>query len=217
MIGTAISRNTLILGLFAIGAAAALALTQQATETRVFCNRQRALAQALAQVMPPARHDNRLREDRITVTDEHLGPGPKTLYRARRHGEPTGLVLQATAPDGYGGDIDLLVGLDRAGTVLGVRVIPPHHETPGLGDGIERRKSDWIVAFNGTSLARPDAAGWAVKKDGGVFDAFSGATITPRAVIGAVHRALLYFQTHHDSLFQRPSASGTTSPRCHGE
>jgi electron transport complex protein RnfG len=217
VIGTAISRNALILGLFAIGAAAALTLTQQATETRVFCNRQQALADTLAQVMPPARHDNRLREDRITVTDERLGPGPKALYRARRHGQPAGVVLQATAPDGYGGAIDLLVGLDRAGTVLGVRVIPPHHETPGLGDGIERRKSAWIVAFNGTSLARPGTGGWAVKQEGGVFDAFSGATITPRAVIGAVHRALLYFQAHRDSLFQRPSTSAAAGPRCHGE
>lgn len=210
MIAKAVTRNALILGVFAIGTAAALALTQKATESRVLCNRQQALAETLAQVMPPARHDNPLREDRVTVSDPRLGPGTHTLYRARQQGEPSGLVLEATAADGYGGDIPLIVGVDTRGKVLGVRVVPPHHETPGLGDDIERRKSDWILAFDGTSLERPYSAGWAVKKDGGRFDAFTGATITPRAVVGAVHNALLYFNARGAALFQLPATASET-------
>src|SRR5690606_33294119 len=97
-----------------------------------------------------------------------------------------GAVLEAVAPDGYGGNIALLVGVTVDGTITGVRVVLPHNETPGLGDKIETRKSGWILGFNGRSLDNTDAQGWAVKKDGGEFDAFTGATITPRAVVGAV-------------------------------
>tara|TARA_R110001606_G_scaffold74778_3_gene173249 strand:+ start:11357 stop:12001 length:645 start_codon:yes stop_codon:yes gene_type:complete len=205
VISGAVVRNAVILGLFALGASGLLALTHQATQERVTCNRQAALSTALAQVMPAQRHDNRLREDAIRVSDPRLGPGEKTLYRARLNGEARGVVVEATAPDGYGGAIDLLIGVARDGRVLGVRVVPPHHETPGLGDAIERRKSDWIESFQGHSLRQPDTDGWAVHKDGGVFDAFSGATITPRAVIKAVHRALLYLRDQDGTLFTRPA------------
>ncbi|SOC07259.1 electron transport complex protein RnfG [Alloalcanivorax xenomutans] len=210
MIGQAITRNAVILGLFAIGTAATLALTNQATRQRVECNRQAALADALAQVMPPARHDNPLLDDSITVTDPLLGHGEHHIYRARLGGEASGAVLEAVAPDGYGGDIRLIVGVDRDGTVLGVRVVPPHNETPGLGDNIEIRKSDWILGFNGTSLEQPSASGWAVKKDGGRFDSFTGATITPRAVVSAVHGALRYYQAHGDEVFKAPAQAQTT-------
>ncbi|KAF0806838.1 electron complex protein rnfG [Alcanivorax xiamenensis] len=210
MIGQAITRNAVILGLFAIGTAATLALTNQATRQRVECNRQTALADALAQVMPPARHDNPLLDDSITITAPLLGHGEHPLYRARLGGEASGAVLEAVAPDGYGGDIRLIVGVDRDGTVLGVRVVPPHNETPGLGDNIEIRKSDWILGFNGASLEQPSASGWAVKKDGGQFDSFTGATITPRAVVSAVHGALRYYQAHRDEVFEAPAQARTT-------
>ncbi len=210
MIRQAITRNAVILGLFAIGTAAALALTNQATLPRVECNRQNALIQSLAQVMPDDQHDNVLINDRIAVRDPLLGNGAQTVYRALKDGAPSGVVLEATAPDGYGGAIDLIVGVDTDGRVLGVRAVPPHNETPGLGDKIERRKSDWITRFNGRSLTNPDDAGWAVKKDGGRFDSFTGATITPRAVVGAVHRALLYFRDHKKQVFQAPSTNDTT-------
>ncbi|AFT71232.1 Electron transport complex, RnfABCDGE type, G subunit subfamily [Alloalcanivorax dieselolei B5] len=210
MIGQAITRNAVILGLFAIGTAATLALTNQATRQRVECNRQSALADALAQVMPPARHDNPLLDDSITVTDPLLGHGEHQLYRARLGGEASGAVLEAVAPDGYGGDIRLIVGVDHDGTILGVRVVPPHNETPGLGDNIEIRKSDWILGFNGASLEQPSTPGWAVKKDGGRFDSFTGATITPRAVVSAVHGALRYYQAHGDEVFKTPAQAQTT-------
>ncbi|HCE41269.1 MAG TPA: electron transport complex subunit RsxG, partial [Alcanivorax sp.] len=129
---------------------------------------------------------------------------------ARRDGAPGGAVLEATAPDGYGGAINLIVGVDMDGRVLGVRAVPPHNETPGLGDKIERRKSDWILSFNGKSLDNPAPDGWAVKKDGGRFDSFTGATITPRAVVTAVHRALRYFNAHRDDLFAAPALPHNT-------
>lgn len=209
MIRQAVTRNALILGLFAIGTAAALALTNQATLPRVECNRQRALIDSLAQVMPGDHHDNVLINDRLEVRDPRLGPGARSIYRARRGGEPSGAVLEVTAPDGYGGAIDLIVGVDADGRVLGVRAVPPHHETPGLGDKIERRKSDWITTFNGRSLKNPEIDGWAVKKDGGAFDSFTGATITPRAVVNAVHRGLLYFRDHRRELLRTPPADNT--------
>lgn len=205
MMRYAITKNAVILSLFAIGTAAALAITNELTIGRVECNKQAALMTSLNEVMPHARHDNDLLADRITVTDPLLGRNGHHLYRARLDGAPSGAVLEATAPDGYGGNIALIVGVDTQGTVQGVRVVPPHNETPGLGDKVETKKSDWIYTFNGLSLGNPDSSGWAVKKDGGQFDSFTGATITPRAVVSAVHRALQYFDANHTAVFEAPS------------
>jgi Na+-translocating ferredoxin:NAD+ oxidoreductase subunit G len=124
------------------------------------------------------------------------------VYRARRNGETIAIVIAPVAPDGYSGSIRLLVGIDREGRVLGVRVTA-HKETPGLGDAIDKRKSPWILGFDGKSLQDPPAARWAVRKDGGDFDEFTGATITPRAVVGAVAGALVYFERHRDELLAR--------------
>ena len=205
MMRYAITKNAVILSLFAISTAAALAITNELTIGKVECNKQAALMASLNEVMPHDRHDNDLLADRITVSDPLLGRDGHHIYRARQDGEPNGAVLEATAPDGYGGNIALIVGVDMQGKVQGVRVVPPHNETPGLGDKIETKKSDWIYGFNGLSLGNPADAGWAVKKDGGQFDSFTGATITPRAVVGAVHRALQYFDANQTAVFEAPS------------
>ncbi|KZY21170.1 electron transport complex subunit G [Alcanivorax sp. HI0035] len=199
------TKNAVILSLFAISTAAALAITNELTIGKVECNKQAALMASLNEVMPHDRHDNDLLADRITVSDPLLGRNGHHIYRARQDGEPNGAVLEATAPDGYGGNIALIVGVDMQGKVQGVRVVPPHNETPGLGDKIETKKSGWIYGFNGLSLGNPADAGWAVKKDGGQFDSFTGATITPRAVVGAVHRALQYFDANQTAVFEAPS------------
>lgn len=201
MMRYAITKNAVILSLFAIGTAAALAVTNELTISKVDCNRQAALMRSLNEVMPHDQHDNDLLADRITVSDPLLGRREHHIYRARLAEQASGAVLEATAPDGYGGNIALIVGVTADGTVKGVRVVPPHNETPGLGDSVETRKSDWIFSFDGRSLSNPGENGWAVKKDGGEFDSFTGATITPRAVVGAVHRALKYFDANGDSLF----------------
>jgi Na+-translocating ferredoxin:NAD+ oxidoreductase subunit G len=213
MIRDAITRNSLVLSLFAISTAAVLALTNLGTLEQIQCNRALSLKSSLLEVIPADRFDNALLTDAIVVTDPLLGRGEHTVYRARLNGEPSGLVLQATAPDGYGGAIRLLVGVDMQGILTGVRVIAPHNETPGLGDGIEARKSDWILGFSGHALGNPDDKGWAVKKDGGIFDAFTGATITPRAVVGAVQRSLQYVANEQNRLFDSP-ATVTSTETC---
>jgi electron transport complex protein RnfG len=112
-----------------------------------------------------------------------------------------GVILPATARDGYSGDIELLVGVTADGKIAGARVVS-HKETPGLGDGIDTRKSPWILSFDGRSLQAPLQPQWTVKKDGGAFDQFTGATVTPRAVVAAIRRTLEYQALHRDRLFE---------------
>jgi electron transport complex protein RnfG len=109
-------------------------------------------------------------------------------------------IFNSIAPNGYSGKIHLLVGVFADGSVAGVRAVK-HSETPGLGDAIETQKSDWIFSFNDRSLSSPVPSNWLVKKDGGDFDQFTGATITPRAIVLAVKNTLLYYQQNADSIF----------------
>jgi electron transport complex protein RnfG len=120
-------------------------------------------------------------------------------------------IIPVTAPDGYSGDIELIVGVNADGSIAGVRVLS-HKETPGLGDKVDLRKSDWILGFNGRSLNNPELAGWAVRKDKGVFDQFTGATITPRAVVAATLRALQFADAHSKTLFARPGDAKDAGP-----
>ncbi len=214
MISEAVRRNTAILSLFAVATAGVLAFTHEGTRSQIACNRQQALQASLREVMPAERHDNVLRRDYIRDEDARLGGENQRIYRGRDNGEPAGAVMEVTAPDGYGGPIDLLVGVNQAGTITGVRVVPPHNETPGLGDKIETSKSDWIHAFEGKSMNNPDTEGWAVQKDGGEFDSFTGATITPRAVVNAVHRALRFYDQRQSELYARPATSGEETEPC---
>ena len=121
------------------------------------------------------------------------------------------VILTPTTERGYNGTIDLVMAVDRSGRITGVRILR-HSETPGLGDPIELRKSDWILGFNDLSLGDPDDAGWRVRKDGGQFDQFTGATITPRAVVTAIHQALRYFGLHRERLLQPVTPSPERSP-----
>jgi electron transport complex protein RnfG len=183
----------------------------------IAASERRELLQSLEEVLVTGSYDNLPAEDRITVVaPERLGPdGPATVYRARRDGEPVAAVFTVVAPDGYTGPIRLLVGVDVAGAVTGVRVVA-HKETPGLGDAIEAERSDWIRGFHGRSRRNVPDRQWKVRRDGGRFDQLTGATITPRAVVAAVHRCLQYFDAHRDSVFASPpgelAASGAPSP-----
>ena len=195
-------RGALGLGLFAVFTAGLIALTQALTHDRIVEQRRQAQAGALLEILPAGSHDNNLLDGGFTIP-----PSPElgleqaaTGYRASKNGQVTAVILPVVAPEGYSGPIRLLVGVNRAGVLAGVRVLE-HHETPGLGDHIELKKSDWLLDFNGKSLTQPEPRFWKVKKDGGVFDQFTGATITPRAVVKAVHRALLYVHQHGDRLF----------------
>jgi len=191
-----------LLGLFAVAGTSLVALTNEVTRERIEQNERTTLLDSLHELVPSDRADNDLYSDRIEVTDLALlgTPDPVTVFRARKAGKPVAVVLTPVAPDGYGGDIKLLVAINYDGTIAGVRVVS-HHETPGLGDKVEAERSDWILGFAGRSLENPSDDRWKVKKDGGVFDQFTGATITPRAVVKAVHNALRYYQEHRDELF----------------
>jgi electron transport complex protein RnfG len=198
--------SAVVLGLFAVLGTVMVALTYDATADQIAANHRARLLKSLHLLVTPDQHDNDLFTDVTTVTDlEMLGTDqPVKVYRARREGMPVAAIINSVAPDGYGGPIDLLVAIRFDGTLAGVRVIK-QNETPGLGDAIDSSRSDWIKSFDNRSLQNPDKKGWAVKRDGGVFDQFSGATISPRAVVKAVHRTLLYYDKHRDELFNKPS------------
>lgn len=149
----------------------------------------------LDQVVPPENYDNNMQAECFLIIDPILGNSkPHHLYLARKNGKLSAAALETIAPDGYSGSIQLLVGANFNGTVLGARVIE-HHETPGLGDKIELRISNWITLFSGKQVDHLDDPHWAVKKDGGIFDQFTGATITPRSVVNAIWRTTLYIKT----------------------
>jgi electron transport complex protein RnfG len=198
-------RNSLVLGLFAIVTVGVVAFTQQSTAERIAQAERQARIDALAQILPAGSYDNDLLNSQRELQHALLGPHPVAAWIATREGQPSAVILQATAPDGYSGAIQLLIGVHADGRLSGVRVIG-HRETPGLGDRIELAKSRWILGFDGRSLQQPGESGWAVKKDGGQFDQFAGATITPRAVVKAVHQALQYFDAHRDELFAQETA-----------
>jgi Na+-translocating ferredoxin:NAD+ oxidoreductase subunit G len=195
-----------MLALFAMLGTGLVALSYTGTRARVDANERATLLKRLDTLLPDGSFDNDVVKDTIQVRDPGL-LGTKqsiTVYRARMQGRPTAAILTPVAPDGYSGEIKLLVGIHYDGTLTGVRVLE-HHETPGLGDPIEEDRSDWITRFTGHSLSNPAASGWKVKRDGGDFDQFTGATITPRAVVNAVHKCLLYFAQHRAQLFASPS------------
>ena len=194
-------RAALLLAAAAVVTVGAVAIVNDRARPRIEANERAQRVARLAEVLGGTRYDNDLLQDVLTVRDaERLGTDePLPVYRARQAGQPVAAILTAVAPDGYSGSIRLLVGIDTEGRLLGVRVLA-HRETPGLGDAIEQRKSTWIDGFKGRSLGDPALERWHVKKDGGEFDQFTGATVTPRAVVRAVKNAMLYFEANRAAL-----------------
>ncbi|MDH3218107.1 MAG: electron transport complex subunit RsxG [Gammaproteobacteria bacterium] len=192
----------LFLWLFAVVGTTLVALTEFGTSDAIAENERRVLLRNLYALLPRDRLDNDIATDTLELPPSTLlGTGQtSTAYRARLQGEPVAVIFNSVAPDGYNGRIHLLVGVYVDGSLAGVRVVR-HAETPGLGDGIEIRKSSWITGFDGKSLTNPDASGWRVKRDGGEFDQLTGATITPRAVVAAVRNTLLYYRHNTDMIF----------------
>ncbi|TCO71618.1 electron transport complex subunit RsxG [Rhodovulum euryhalinum] len=186
----------LMLGLFSLVAALMLAFANDLTRAPIAARHAEDLLAALAQVVPADLHDNDLAADIRTVEDAVEGAVP--IHVAARDGAVSGVAFELTGY-GYSGAIRVLMGVAPDGTLLGVRVLS-HAETPGLGDKIEVAKGEWILGFAGRSLTDPAPEGWKVRRDGGVFDQFAGATITPRAVVGTVHRGLTLFRRHRDAL-----------------
>jgi Na+-translocating ferredoxin:NAD+ oxidoreductase subunit G len=186
----------IILGTFCLGFGAVLAVTDRLTIDDIAARSLEDRQNSLSQVIPDNLHDNNLVTDTVMMKD--AAGREITIYRARAKGKVAGVAYEIHGT-GYAGDIKLMMGIDAEGKLLGVRVLA-HHETPGLGDKIEEKKGDWILRFTGLSLGDPAAERWKVKKDGGQFDQFAGATITPRGVVGAIRGGLDFFAANKATL-----------------
>ena len=200
----------IILGLFSVAGMGLVAWVHSTTEARIAENQRQTLLHSLENLITAGSYDNDMLADAIQISAAALGPKPLAVYRARKAGKPVAAVFSTIAPDGYGGDIHLLVAVKADGGLAGVRVLA-HKETPGLGDPIDENKTRWIFGFNGLSLGNPPEKQWKVKRDGGAFDQFTGATITPRAVVKAVRNTLIYFKANQKTLFSEPVQSGDNS------
>ncbi|MBM0108703.1 electron transport complex subunit RsxG [Steroidobacter sp. S1-65] len=189
----------IIAAVFTIG----LVVIANVTRERIARNQEAWIKEHLDALVAPQNYDN----DPLTDTTEVSAPdllgtaGPVTAYRMRKAGAPVAVALRSIAPDGYRGPLELLVAIAPGGQLLGVQVIR-HNETPGLGDAFENRDAGWLDRFRGLSLSNPPQQRWSVRRDGGDFDAFTGATITPRAIVKAVRRTLEYYRGNEDRLYQ---------------
>lgn len=203
MMFKSMQRNGLILAAFAIVATLLVVMTSMLTKEPIARQQEQELLRVLNQVIPPELHDNDLYQSCTLISNSELGSQPRRVYRAYVNNQPTAAAVEVTAPNGYSGAIHLLVALNADASIAGVRTLK-HQETPGLGDKIEIRKNDWITSFNGQRVNGEDDQRWAVKRDGGMFDQFTGATITPRAVVQAVKRAALVFEKNQQQWFNAP-------------
>lgn len=206
---TSIGLGGTVLAIFAAITSLAIGWTYLGTQAQIELAVRRAEARQLMEIFPADTHDNELVDDTFVLEAETPLLGLRQNrqgYRVRQGDRVIGVILPATARDGYSGDIRALVGVHSDGSIAGVRVVA-HKETPGLGDKVDLRKSRWILGFNDRSLQNPAISDWTVVKDGGAFDQFTGATVTPRAVVVATRRALEYAELHNAFLFETPVAN----------
>ena len=185
----------------------AVSLTYLATRDKIELEQQRALEKTLHQIIPEQMYDNNLYQSCVKVSHPDL-LGHQTehkVYIAKKNNVAVALAIETLSHEGYSGDIHLILAVDMQGQVLGVRTLE-HQETPGLGDKIDIHKSDWVLSFNDLTYQLEEDKMWAVKKDGGDFDQFTGATITPRAYVKAVKNTLIYLKDHEQDLLTHPIA-----------
>lgn len=202
-------KNSQILAIFAIVCTAIVGLVNELTKDKIKAQEQLQLLNTLHSIIEPSRYNNDITQDCVSLSSPLLGNSindkeTHTAYIARQDNQAVAIAMTSTAPDGYNGNIELIIALNMDNSVSGVRVLK-HQETPGLGDKVELRKSNWINGFTGKKLQSEQDSRWAVMKDNGMFDQFTGATITPRAVVKAVKKSLLYFKDNKHSLLTRPN------------
>ncbi|EMY6775502.1 TPA: electron transport complex subunit RsxG [Vibrio alginolyticus] len=201
---TAIRKNGLTLAIFACATTGLVALTQYLTKDQIKVQEQKQLLSVLNQVIPENMHDNTLTQACTMVTSPDLGTlRAMPAYLATKNGEPTAIAIESIAPDGYNGEIKVITGIDNQGNILGTRVLN-HQETPGLGDKIDLRVTDWILSFTGKQVTESNWNSWKVRKDGGDFDQFTGATITPRAVVKVVRNTVNYVNQSREDILSQP-------------
>ncbi len=207
MMHLSIGKNGLLLFVFALITAGTLALTYEGTKDTIKASQREAAQKALLEIVPQSRFDNDILTDTVAIPQSAhalLGKlSDEVIHLARKDGKVIGAIVPAIAPDGYNGDIKLITGVNLDGSIAGVRILV-HKETPGLGDKVDIKKSQWVTSFNGRSLNNPAANGWNVKKNGGEFDQFTGATITPRAVVTRIHKVLQFVDNNKTLLFDAP-------------
>ncbi len=201
-------KTALTLVAFAVAFTALMAAVYQVTKAPIAAGEAAAREALFQQVIAQDQYNNPVLEDTITIkANALLGNKQASVANiARMDGLPVAVILEATAHDGYSGKIKLLVAIQKDSTISGVRVIA-HTETPGLGDYIDIAKNNWIKLFDQESLKKTSGAHWKVTKDGGTFDYMAGATITPRAVVKAVYKALQYFEQNKATLLAPASAN----------
>ncbi len=201
-----VTKNAKILALFAIICTGIVGIVNELTKDIIKAQQQQQLLNTLHSIIEPSRYDNNISQDCIHVNSPLLGTSnQQTAYIARKNNDIIAIAITAIAPDGYNGNISIIVGVNTNNSISGVRVLK-HQETPGLGDNIELRKSDWITLFSGKSVFSENDSRWSVAKDGGIFDQFTGATITPRAVVKAVKKAVLFIQSNKSTILLKPNA-----------
>lgn len=206
----AINKNALILMLFAVVCTATVGLVHLMTKDNIELQAQQQLIRQLNQTIDETRHNNEMFRDCIIAPTNNDDLKIDVIYRARMNNLAIAAAIKTAAPDGYNGNIELLIAINSDGSVSGVRTLL-HKETPGLGDKIELRKSDWITKFAGKKVHDENDNRWAVIKDGGMFDQFTGATITPRAVVKTVRKTVDYFKANQEVIFNTESNCGAKS------
>lgn len=197
--------GALVLAVIAAICTSLVAITHDATREQIKANQQAFLERSLEPALAGLEFDNHLLQSAVIIpaADDLPGKQAMTIYRALLNGTPVAALFVVTARDGYSGAIQLLIGITATGEVTAVRVLD-HKETPGLGDGIEISRSNWIQQFAGRSLGNPPLPGWAIRRDGGDFEQLTGASVTPRAVIKVLRETLVYFEAHQETLFVAP-------------
>jgi electron transport complex protein RnfG len=199
---SAILRSGATLAAIATICTTLVAASYHLTVDRIAANDKALLEQSLQPALANTFYDSSVSESRLVLEPPHGLPGSEAaiIYRDYSGDEPVAALFVVTARDGFAGPIRILLGVDINGVVTGVRILH-HRETPGFGDKIDERKSDWVHQFETRSLQDPLVGRWRIRGDGGDFDQLTGASVTPRAVIKAMRETLQYFDAHREEIF----------------
>jgi len=204
MLNSSIWKNCCILGIFGLITGILLSVTYEKTKNKIAESERKVAQKIYFEIIPVERHDNDILSDTTDIPEEYLsllGVKKGKINLVRKNNQLVAIIVPITSSNGYSGDIKMLVGINVNGTIAATRVLS-HKETVGLGDKLDLSKSDWILSFNGKSLTNPKPELWKLKKDGGYFDQFTGATITPKAVVSQVLNALVYYEKDKLRLFE---------------
>lgn len=192
----------LVLAAFALVSTGLISITFTSTQDQIEQQKVQKRLAILNEIVPTGSYNNDIQHDCAEFTSNELlgSDEPHKIYRGRMDSQPSAVAIETSAPNGYGGKIDLIVGISAQNIITGVRALQ-HKETPGLGDKIELRISEWIRVFTGKTVEQTEQSNWKVKKDGGQFDQFTGATITPRAVVSAVKNTAEFYKQHQANIY----------------